>query len=166
MEDKFKTYYSLIDCYNKDISNYSYYEDSEPFEEILFKEFPPINTSIIMRYVTYIVNDICKELNSKEEAIKEIENLKKSINRGNDIKNFQKYQWKNTTLIDLLIGDYNLLKNIFVIEDKYVPDINYFINNYKYPDDDISYNFSLKELCYKLIERGIIIAINNYYYKK
>ena len=96
-------------------------------------------------------NDICKKLNKKNNVINEIDNLKNSANiyleRCFSIRiikrRLQLFNWK------------------IYIKKRFRPDINYFINNYKYPLDPLFYSFSLKELYHKLLERTINITINN-----
>ena len=118
-----------------------------------------------MRYLESIINDICIKFGSKEKASNEIEKIKNLAEfKGNNITT--DYKYKDITLIDLLRGDYNFLKNKFILKYQMVPDINYYINNYTYPDAPITYPFSLKLMYHKILLRaillnGIIIKIKN-----
>ena len=168
MENKFKKYYCIIDCYYRDKSKINFYDDdSETKNEYFFKNFQPINVCMIIQYLEFIIKDMYNKFNSTERIIKEIEDLKALIKTDKTInEEFLKYEWRGANLIDLLKGDYKYLKKVFIIEDKYVPDISYYINNYRYPSTDISYDFSLKELYFIFIDRGIDIILDNDYSKK
>ena len=75
---------------------------------------------------------MCKKLIKKNNVINEIDNLKNSANSASC-----EYNWKDVSLSELLKGDYNYLIEKFILRKDLVPDINYFINNYKYPLDPL-----------------------------
>ena len=158
MNDKLSTYYSLVNGFALDKpKDFCYIDESEKEEINIFKEFCPISISILMRDIKYIVNDMCEKLISKEEVIKTIDNIKKSKEATSA------YKWKDVDLKELLNGDYQYLIDKFIFKIALIPNINFFVNNYKYPLDPVFYDFSLKELYHKLLDRGIQITINNYF---
>ena len=164
MEDKLKNYYSLIDLYRIDNDDIIYYNDNDPDEEIFFKNMLPINICMIVIYLKPIINSICQKFNSEEKALKDTDDIIKTIKSNSDEKILNNnYKIGDISLIELLKGDYNFLKKYFIIEDRYVPDINNYVNNFTYPDTTITYPFSLKELYNMLIERGIKVFIHNYF---
>ena len=165
MEDILKHYYTMIDIYNKNFrDNLNYDDDSE--DEKFFKLFNPICCCILMRYLEPIIKDICIRFETKEKAEKEIEKIKNLVeSKGDNLST--DYKYKDITLIDLLKGEYNFLKNKFILKYQTVPDVNYYINNYTYPDAPITYPFSLKYMYHKILLRAINHIIDNYYnYKK
>lgn len=161
MNDKFKDYYSIIDVF--DLSkrdNISFHDVDELDESDFFLFYSPFNMAVFMRYLQYIIYNICDTMSTKENIEKEIESLLDGKNSNKD------YKWKDISLLELIKGNYNYLIEKFVIRDDYVPDRSYFINNYCYPDMETVYPFSLKEFYFKLLERGIDITINNYFFEK
>ena len=161
MNDKFKDYYSIIDVF--DLSkrdNISFHDVDELDESDFFLFYSPFNTAVFVRYLQYIIYNICDTMSTKENIQKEIKSLYEGKNTGKD------YKWKDISLLELIKGNYNYLIEKFVIRDDYVPDRSYFINNYCYPDMETVYPFSLKEFYFKLLERGIDITINNYFFEK
>ena len=163
MNDKLKNYYSLIDVYEIDNKDAIFFDDDDPIEEIFFKQMLPINTCLIVRYLEPIINDICKRVGSEEKAKKEINNLINLFKANSDEKSLKEYKNEDITLLDCLKGDYNFLKKKFIIEDRYVPDINYFLNNYTYPETTLTYPFSIKELYNMIVERGLKILVHNFF---
>ena len=159
MEDKFNTYYNLLNVYNlnrkKGISSK---EELDPIEISFFKDFCPIKISVLMRDVEFVINNLCKKLLEKEKVLKEIESLK-----NNHDLNSSEYKWKDIDIIDLLKGDYQYLIDKFIIRIDLVPNIESFVNYYCFPKQTYVYPFSLKELYYKLLYRSINITINNYF---
>ena len=161
MNDKFKDYYSIIDVF--DLSkrdNISFHDVDELDESDFFLFYSPFNMEIFMRYLQYIIYDMCDNMPSKENVQNELESLLDGKNTGKD------YKWKDISLLELIKGNYNYLIEKFVLKDYYVPDRSYFINNFCYPDMETVYPFSLKEFYFKLLERGIDITINNYFFEK
>ena len=135
-------------------------KDSEPIEIQFFKEycFCPISTSILMKYVEFIINNMCEKLNEKENVLKEIENLK-----NNHELISSEYKWKDIDIFDLIKGDYQYLIDKFIIKIDLVPNVESFVNNYSFPYETYVYPFSLKELYDKLLNRSINITVNNYF---
>ena len=163
MDIKLKNYYSLIDLYKTDNDDIEYYNDNDPDEEIFFKNMLPINICMIERYLEPIINYICKKFGSEEKALKETDDIIKRFKSNSGDINLNEYKIGDISLIDFLRGDYNFLKKYFIIEDRYVPNINNYINNFTYPETDLTYPFSLKELFNMLVERGIKVFIHNYF---
>ena len=164
MEDSLKNYYTIIDIYKKNYNDLNYDDDDENIDvdETFFKELNPICCPILMRYLEPIIKNICIQFDSKEKVVKEIEkikNLAESKEGGISTDN----KSKDITLIDLLKGDYNFLKNKFILEYVRVPNINYYVNNYTYPDAPITYPFSLKALYHAIVQRAINNIIDDYY---
>ena len=161
MHDKFKDYYSIIDVF--DLSkrdDIHFHDDDELDESDFFLFYSPFNMAVFMRYLQYIIYDMCDNMSSKENVQNELGSLYEGKNTGKD------YKWKDISLLELMKGNYNYLKEKFVIKDYYVPDRSYFINNFCYPDMETVYPFSLKEFYFKLLKRGIDITINNYFFEK
>ena len=161
MNDKFKDYYSIIDVF--DLSkrdNISFHDVDELDESDFFLFYSPFNMAVFMRYLQYIIYNICDTMSTKENVQNELGSLLDGKNTGKD------YKWKDISLLELIKGNYNYLIEKFVLKDYYVPDRSYFINNFCYPDMETVYPFSLKEFYFKLLERGIDITINNYYFEK
>ena len=102
----------------------------------------------------------------KDKVLNEIEKLKKTISIDSKINDTIDYTWNDVSLKELLKGDYNYLREKYVLKFKDVPDYNSFINNFCYPTAELVYPFSIKELYRMVIERAINVAVNNYYYKK
>ena len=165
MEDKYEKYYGLVDIYNPFYEMPNSDEDTSDKDEVL-REFFPISFGLVNHDVEPIINEICKKFQSKEKVEKEIENLRNTP-ENSIINNMKKCGCRNISLIDLLNADYNYLKNNFYIRHiEFVPNENYFINNYSFPmDPDFKYDFSLKELFDILLMRLIHILINNYFNK-
>ena len=169
MNEKLKVYYSMVDMYDvNNMNNIKYlpFNESDTEEEDFFKHFFPISLDILMRYLKYIIYDICKKYIDKDKVLKEIEKLKKTISIDSKINDTLDYTWNDVSLKELLKGDYNYLKAKFVLKFKDVPDYNSFINNFCYPMTELVYPFSIKELYRMVIERAINVAVNNYYYEK
>ena len=164
MDEKLKTYYSLIDAYSIDKKDHEYSYSQDSIEVEFLKEFKPINISILMIYVTNIINKMCKEFIYKEKVQKEIIELKNKI-KNLKINIQKEYIWKDVSLNELIKGDYDYLKKKFIFRVDYVPDNNTFINKFTYPATTLSYDFSIRELYNALLDRGINIAIKNYYIK-
>ena len=161
MEDKLKTYFSLVDGYSLDKpKNFSYIDESEPEEISLFKQFCPIKIAVLMRDIKYIIEEMCKKFQVKEKVLEEIKNLKNNI----DNTNLSSYKWRDIDIKDLLKGDYKYLVDKVILDDDLVPDVNCYINKYDYLFETYIFPFSLKELYFLLLERGINIIINNYFY--
>ena len=164
MEDTLKHYYTMIDIFNKNYRDHLNYDDDSEDEEF-FKLFNPICCSILMRYLEPIIEDICIKFDSREKVEKEIEKIKYlTESKGDNIST--DYKFKDITLIDLLKGDYDFLKKKFILKYHLVPDINYYINNYTYPDTSVTYPFSLKLLYHKILLRAINNILDNYYMDK
>jgi hypothetical protein len=164
MVDKFKPYYIFVDHYilDKNITKI-YEEESEPLKVSFFKDFNPFNMAILMRYIKNIVNNMCKNLILKNKVEEEIEKVKYNIN--NNINSCTIWKWKDITLVDLIKGELDFLKKNFIITNEMPIDKNSFINNnFIHPLNCEAYPFSLKELYYMLLYRGIFVSINNYYY--
>ena len=103
---------------------------------------------------------MCDKFITKEKVRKEINTLYDASNKSKD------YKYKNISLKKIIKGEYSYLREIFKLKEFQVPDNKHFINNYCYPTTDIIDPFSLKELYSKLLDRGINITINNYYFEK
>ena len=149
MVDKFKPYYIFVDHYilDKNITKI-YEEESEPLKVSFFKDFN---------------NNMCKNLILKNKVEEEIEKVKYNIN--NNINSCTIWKWKDITLVDLIKGELDFLKKNFIITNEMPIDKNSFINNnFIHPLNCEAYPFSLKELYYMLLYRGIFVSINNYYY--
>ena len=116
--------------------------------------------AVLVNYLRTIIFDMCDKFKSKEKVREEINTL---YNEVNDTKDFK---WQNISLKKIIKGEYSYLREIFILKEFQVPDNEHFINNYCYPTTDIVYPFSLKELYAKLLDRGINITINNYYFEK
>ena len=161
MEDKLNKYYILIDIFNKinkpeiDIDYDSIWDD-----ETFFKLFSPFNMAVLVNYLKTIIYDMCDKFITKEKVREEISTLYNEENNSKDFK------YKNISLKKIIKGEFSYLREIFILKEYEVPDNEHFINNYCYPTTDVVYPFSLKELYTKLLERGIDITINNYYWEK
>ena len=161
MEDKLSKYYFLIDTFdqsNKPDININY--DSIWDDETFFILFSPFNMAILINYLRTIIFEMCDKFITKENVRKEINTLYDDTNNSKD------YKYKNISLKKIIKGEYSYLREIFKLKEFQVPDNKHFINNYCYPTTDIVYPFSLKELYAKLLDRGINIIINNYYFEK
>ena len=97
------------------------------------------------------------DLGSKEKVEKAIEMIK-----NEKVRNIKTYSWNDISIEDLFDADINLLKKIFILRRDLVPDESSFINNYSRPDFDFKWNFSLKEIYFYFLQRGIEICIENY----
>lgn len=155
--------YSLIDIYLIDFKKICYFDENDPIEEIYFKMNLPINTCLIVRYLEPIIDDICKQFGSEEKSKKEVSDIINSFKENSYDKSLKDYKEGDISLLDCLRGDYNFLKKKFIIEDRYVPDISYFVNNYTYPDIKLEYPFSLKEIYDMIVQRGVKVLIHNYF---
>ena len=161
MEDKLSKYYFLIDTFdqsNKPDININY--DSIWDDETFFILFSPFNMAVLVNYLRTIIFEMCDKFITKENVRKEINTLYDDTNNSKD------YKYKNISLKKIIKGEYSYLREIFKLKEFQVPDNKHFINNYCYPTTDIIYPFSLKELYAKLLDRGINIIINNYYFEK
>ena len=161
MEDKLSKYYFLIDTFdesNKPDININY--DSIWDDETFFILFSPFNMAVLVNYLRTLIFEICDKFKTKENVRKEINTLYDDTNNSKD------YKYKNISLKKIIKGEYSYLREIFILKEFQVSDNEHFINNYCYPTTDIVYPFSLKELYAKLLDRGINITINNYYFEK
>ena len=161
MEDKLSKYYFLIDTFdesNKPDININY--DSIWDDETFFILFSPFNMAVLVNYLRTIIFEMCDKFITKEKVRKEINTLYDASNNSKD------YKYKNISLKKIIKGEYSYLREIFILKEFQVPDNEHFINNYCYPPTDVVYPFSLKELYAKLLDRGIHITINNYYFEK
>ena len=149
--------------YKIDRQNVIYYNDNDPIEEIFLKIKLPINTSLIVRYLEPIVEHICKKFGSEERAQEEAKCFENMFKSNPDGKTLPDYKIGDNSFLECLKGDYNFLKQKFIIEDRYVPDINNFVNNFTYPQTTLTYPFSLKELYDMIVEKGIKVLIHNYF---
>ena len=107
-----------------------------------------------MKYLWFIIRQIYKDLGSKEKVEKAIEKIKNERN-----KNIKTYNWNDVYIEDLFTADVNFLKKIFILRRDLVSDERSFINNYSRPDFDFEWNFSLKEIYFYFLRRGIEITI-------
>ena len=163
MEDKLSKYYFLIDTFdesNKPDINININYDSIWDDETFFILFSPFNMAVLVNYLRTIIFEMCDKFITKENVRKEINTLYDETNNSKD------YKYKNISLKKIIKGEYSYLREIFILKEFQVPDNEHFINNYCYPTTDIVYPFSLKELYAKLLDRGINITINNYYFEK
>ena len=163
MEDKLSKYYFLIDTFdesNKPDINININYDSIWDDETFFILFSPFNMAVLVNYLRTIIFEMCDKFITKENVRKEINTLYDDTNNSKD------YKYKNISLKKIIKGEYSYLREIFILKEFQVPDNEHFINNYCYPTTDIVYPFSLKELYAKLLDRGINITINNYYFEK
>ena len=163
MEDKLSKYYFLIDTFdesNKTDINININYDSISDDETFFILFSPFNMAVLVNYLRTIIFEMCDKFITKEKVRKEINTLYDETNNSKD------YKYKNISLKKIIKGEYSYLREIFKLKEFQVPDNKHFINNYCYPTTDIIYPFSLKELYAKLLDRGINITINNYYFEK
>ena len=152
MEDKkFEKYDCLITCYSQDEFKY---DEDKPEDFALFALECPIEISILMKYLWFIIRQIYKDLGSKEKVEKAIEKIKNERN-----KNIKTYNWNDVYIGDLFTADVNFLKKIFILRRDLVSDERSFINNYSRPDFDFEWNFSLKEIYFYFLRRGIEITI-------
>ena len=162
MEDKFKNYYLLIDKYDIE-KNVSFYAENKTEEETLFKYFFPMNLVMIIRYVDNIINKICEKLIDKEKVLNEIDKIKK-LAKSSEKNNSPDYKWKN--VVEMIKGDFSYLKEIFILKDEDVPDKQSYINNFRYPNSEYIFPFSIEELYHVLLNRTLDVMISNYYSKK
>jgi hypothetical protein len=123
----------------------------------------PINICLLLRCLEPIINVICIKFGSEKEALKEVNDIIKIFRANPEDEYIKDYKYEDVSLIDCLKGDYNFLKKKFVIENRFVPDINHYINNYIFPKTTLQYPFSIKDLYDILVERGIYILIHNYF---
>jgi len=154
---KFEKYNCLIDCYSKDKSKYLYNVEEQPEDYALFSLERPIEISVLMKYLDFIIEQMYIDLGSKEKVEKAIERIK-----NEKARNIKTYSWNDISIEDLFNADIDLLKKIFVLRRDLVHDENSFINNYSRPDFDFKWNFSLKEIYFYFLQRGIEICIDNY----
>ena len=154
---KFEKYNCLIDCYSKDKYKYLNIDEEEPEDYILFTLDCPIEISILMKYLNFIIEQMYIDLGSKEKVEKAIERLKSEKDRK-----IKTYSWKGIYIEDLFDADINLLKKIFILRRDLVPDESSFINNYSRSDYNFEWNFSLKEIYFYFLQRGIETYIENY----
>jgi len=160
MEDKLSKYYFLIDTFDQSKPDININYDSIWDDETFFILFSPFNIAILINYLRTIIFEMCDKFITKEKVRKEINTLYDASNKSKD------YKYKNISLKKIIKGEYSYLREIFKLKEFQVPDNKHFINNYCYPTTDIIYPFSLKELYSKLLDRGINITINNYYFEK
>ena len=161
MENKFTKYYPKIDVFDiTKTNNITYDTDSETEDESFFNAFFPFNTAILMNYLKFIIYEMCDNFVQKGKVLEQIKLL------YNEEKNQKDFKWKDISLKELIKGNYTYLKQTFIIKHDIVPNNNFFINNYSFPEDNVIYPFSLKELYTIFLERGINITINNYYLEK
>lgn len=157
--DKFKNYYYLIDVFNYD-NNYS-----EPSKEIIesdlfvyFETVNPLYLDVLMNYLHMIIKKICAE-NKREEIKTLVEEIKNFPEKFNG-----KYDYKDISLSKLFKGDYQFLKNIFVINWNIILNEKSFLEKFICDEDpNLSYSFSIKEFYDAILPRAIDITINNYY---
>ena len=157
--DKFKNYYYLIDVFNYD-NNYS-----EPSKEIIesdlfvyFETVNPLYLDVLMSYLHMIIKKICAE-NKREEIKTLVEEIKNFPEKFNG-----KYDYKDISLSKLFKGDYQFLKNIFVINWNIILNEKSFLEKFICDEDpNLSYSFSIKEFYDAILPRAIDITINNYY---
>ena len=154
---KFEKYNCLIDCYSKDKFKYLYIDEEEPDDYAFFSLDHPIEISVLMKYLDFIIEQMYLDLGSKEKVEKAIERIK-----NEKVRNIKTYSWNDISIEDLFDADINLLKKIFILRRDLVPDESSFINNYSRPDFGFEWNFSLKEIYFYFLQRGIEICIENY----
>ena len=111
-----------------------------------------------MRDIKYVVEEICKKLQKKEKILEEIKKLKNNLEN-----NLSTYKWRDIDIKDLLKGDYKYLVEKLILKYDLVPDVNCYINKCDYLIENYVFPFSLKELYFLLLERGINIFINNFF---
>ena len=161
MEDKLSKYYFLIDTFDESNEpDININDDSIWDDETFFILFSPFNMAVLVNYLRTLIFEMCDKFITKENVRKEINTLYDDTNNSKD------YKYKNISLKKIIKGEYSYLREIFILKEFQVPDNEHFINNYCYPTTDIVYPFSLKELYAKLLDRGINITINNYYFEK
>lgn len=161
MEDKLSKYFILIDIFDKiNKPDIAYDSDSDSDDDWFFIHFSPFNMAVLVNYLRIIIFYMCDKFATKEKVRKEITTL---YNEANDSKDFK---WQNISLKKIIKGEYSYLREIFILKEIEVPDNEHFINNYCYPNTDVVFPFSLKELYIKLLERGINITINNYFFER
>ena len=127
MDDKFAIYYTIVDIFDLEKKNDITYHDFEDFDDADYlKFFVPFDMSILMRYLEYILYKICDNKKEKEKVLMEIKTLYEENINSKD------YKWKDISLSELMKGEFNYLKEKFIVRKNYIPDISYFINNYSY----------------------------------
>ena len=151
---KFEKYNCLIDCYSKDKFKHLYFDEEEPDDYALFSLDSPIEISVLMKYLDFIIEQMYMDLGSKEKVEQAIERIK-----NKKVRNIKTYSWNDISIEDLFDADINLLKKIFILRRDLVSDERSFINNYSRPDFDFEWNFSLKEIYFYFLRRGIEITI-------
>lgn len=173
MEDKkFERYYFLINCYSDEIiskindlsdgKGKDVYDDDEieSGDIAFFRYDSPIDIRILMKYLRFIIMQMYLDLGSRENVEKAVEEIK-----NGKINNEKKYKWKDIYLEDLFNADFYYLKKIFILKNDrndLIPDENSFLIKYSRPDYDYTWPFSLKELYYYFLTKGIEIFINNF----
>ena len=173
MEDKkFERYNFLINCYSDEIINKindlsnekdkNVYDDDEieSGDIAFFRYDSPIDIRILMKYLRFIIKQMYLDLGSRENVEKAVEEIK-----NGKIKDGKKYKWKDIYLEDLFHSDFYYLKKVFILKNDrndLIPDENSFINKYSRPDYNYTWPFSLKELYYFFLIKGIDIFINNF----
>ncbi len=154
---KFEKYNCLIDCYCKAKYKYLYIDEEEPDDYTLFTLDRPIEISMLMKYLNFIIEQMFIDLGSKEKVEKAIEKIKNEKDRK-----IKTYSWKGIFIEDLFDADINVLKKIFILRRDLVLDESSFINKYSRPDYDFKWDFSLKEIYFYFLQRGIETCIENY----
>ena len=161
MKDKFKNYFPLIDYFNFE-QKADVFSENDTEEEEIFKYFFPMNITLLMRYLQNTIDIICEKFVEKEKISQEIEKLK-TIAKSSEENKMSEYKWKDIDLVELLKGDYNYLKEKFVLKVDYIPDNKSYINNFSFPISEHVFPFSIKEIYHALLERAIDVTISNYY---
>ena len=107
---KFEKYNCLIDCYSKDKFKYLYIDEEEPDDYAFFSLDRPIEISVLMKYLDFIIEQMYLDLGSKEKVEKAIERIK-----NEKVRNIKTYSWNDISIEDLFDADINLLKKIFIL---------------------------------------------------
>ena len=161
-DDKYKKYYSFIDCFGV---HYSYPKELQKYEDddeyLCFEFANPIYFDVLMNYLEFIMRQLCHG-NSRETSEKIIDEIKNTPDANND-----KYHYLDITLGSLVNADYEFLKKHFIIKWDLIKNENDFNNNLHFEEaPDIIYPFSLRELYNVLLPRAIKVTLDNYYIKK
>ena len=167
MADKiFEKYYSLIECYSEAFRDKldNIKEDDEDDEDespdiAFFIYDSPIDIRVLMKYLDNIIEQMYKNLGTKENVVEAVEKIK-----NRTIEDKKQFKWKDIYLEDLFTADYYYLKNNFILRYDLVPDEKSFTNKYSRDECDFIWPFSLKELFYFFLQKGIEIFIDNYSY--
>ena len=150
-------YFCIIDG-----SNFDKEDELEPDDIAILRLERPIEIGLLIKYLRFIIKQMYEDLGSKEKVEEAVDKIK-----SEKIVKEKKYKWKDIYLEDLMNADFNYLKEKFLLKNDLVPDENAFINQYRRPEFDLYWPFTLKELYFYFLQKEIEIMIDNFSnYKK